>query len=162
MKKAVTKLTPEDFQKYPVWEYQWGKSDKNGDTIVKSVEALPVADLSNRYVVGVPVRLANGNQVWAALENIQTAKPHKTQHVICLTIEKDGKWFHLARYFDPWYDKENPEALSKFLGLPIDDIFPISYDVQPYVAMDSPAHAGQIPREPKERLPSDLVLKLAD
>jgi hypothetical protein len=50
--------------------------------------------------------------------------------------------------------------LAKFLGKNIDDVFPISYDVQPYVEEVSSVHTGVIFKEPKERLSREEVIDL--
>ena len=39
----------------------------------------------------------------------------------------------VLRYFDTGFPDEGPEALARFLGLHVDDVFPIAVDVQRYV-----------------------------
>ena len=161
VKKAVTRLDVKDFQNHPVWKYLWGESDKKGDTLVEPAQPLPVKRLSSQYVVCTPVRLANGSQFWAMIENITTNNPQSTAHFIVLCVVKDGRRIFLGRYFDPWYDDMSPENFAKSLGMNVDDVFPISYDVQPYVEEQSPSHTGLIPKEPSERLSDDELMALS-
>ena len=61
--------------------------------------------------------------------------------IVTLRIHRDGAWFDLARYFDPDPVERGPEALAHFLGLPVDEVFPISFDVREYVEGQPPALA---------------------
>jgi hypothetical protein len=118
-----------------------------------------VQALDNR-LIGVRSRLANGKKIWTLIGNVALDNPRLTEHFITFSFEKNGKWFHLGRYFDPTYDKEGPEALAKFLGMPVDDVFPIGYDLRPHVAGGAPTVTGVIPKEPRERLSKDQIMKL--
>src|SRR6266404_9699308 len=95
--KSVESLTVADLQAHPVWE--WLNDDEIGDTMMQPVEELPVESLDNR-LVGTQIRLANGSQVWALIGNFDVSNPRSTQHFLTLSIEHDGKRFHLARYHD--------------------------------------------------------------
>jgi len=61
------------------------------------------------------------------------------------SIEHAGKWFDLAR----------------FLGLAVDEIFPISFDLRPYVEGDPAVLQGSVLREPRERLSRDEIIAMA-
>jgi hypothetical protein len=71
---------------------------------------------------------------------------------LALSIERGGEWFHLARYHDIRSAVEGPEALARFLGLDVDDVFPISVDVRRYVRGDPAALTATVLKEPRERL----------
>ena len=108
--------------------------------------------------MGAQVRLASGSLVWALIGNFDVTIPRATQHFLTLSIERSGKWFHLARYHDVGFAAHGPEALAWFLGLRIDDVFPISVDVRRYVRGDPKALTPIALKEPQERL-TDAELK---
>jgi len=107
------------------------------------------------------VRLANGSQRWALIGNIDTGNPRSTEHFLILSIDRDGKWFTLARYHDFDYADCGPEVLSRFLELTVDEIFPISFDVRPYTEGDPAALVGTITKEPRERRSEAELMAMA-
>src|SRR5947209_5524490 len=129
IKKCIFDFSPSDFETYPVWRYDHGEEEKYGDGILKPVQKLPVDSLKSA-IIGVPVQLANGKRAWGAFYNIRLSDARKSEHFLSFSVEKEGKWFALGRYFDPWYHRANPEALANFLGMNIDDVFPIAYDLR--------------------------------
>jgi hypothetical protein len=147
--KPVESLTVDDFEAHPVWEYL--NDDEFGETLMRPVEKLPVETLDNR-LVGTQVRLANGLEVWGLLGNFDVKHPRGTQHFLTLSIERGGKWFYLARYHDIGFPAEGPEALARFLGLSVDDVFPITVDVRRYVQGDPKALTAIVLKEPREKL----------
>ena len=147
--KPVESLTVADLQTHPVWE--WLNDDEIGDTMMQPVEELPVESLDDR-LVGAQIRLANGSQVWALIGNFNVTNPRNTQHFLTLSIEHGGKRFHLARYHDVGFPAEGPEALARFLGLHVDDVFPITVDVRRYVHGDPKALIAIVLKEPQEKL----------
>jgi hypothetical protein len=147
--KPAESLTVADFRDHPVWEYL--NDDEIGETMVQPVEKLPVESLDNR-LVGTQVRLANGLQVWGLFGNFDVTNPRATQHFLTLSIERGGKWFYLARYHDIGFPAEGPEALARFLGLHVDDVFPISVDARRYVRGDPKALTAIVLKEPREKL----------
>src|SRR5450756_757215 len=146
--KPVEALTVADFRAHPVWEYL--NDDEIGETMVQPVEKLPVESLDNR-LVGAQVRLANGLQVWGLFGNFDVTNPRATQHFLTLSIERGGKWFHLARYQDFDFTARGPEALARFLGLGVDDVFPITVDVRRYVQGNPAALTAIVLKEPQEK-----------
>jgi hypothetical protein len=102
-------------------------------------------------------------QVWALIGNIDVKSPRLTEHFLTLSIDRGGRWFALARYHDYDYDysARGPEALSRFLGLNIDQVFPLYFDVRRYVQGDAAALANSIPKEPRERLSRSDIIALA-
>jgi hypothetical protein len=166
--------TVADLEKYPVWqakvdydydnplteeeedegiEYEKGYDEDDIDeTAYVPVLKLPVAELNSGLEVGTQVTLANGKKTWAVIGGIESSNPKSSAHFMTIAFEKDGDWFLLARPMDTWNKSHGPEELAKFLGMNVDDIFPISYDISKYVAMQSPAHSGQILKEPGDKI----------
>jgi hypothetical protein len=155
--KLIEELKIADLELNPVWEF--ANDDSTGETRVFSVTAIPVSNLSGR-IVGTKVQLANRQDVWALIGNVSAQKPHKTSHFLTLTVWRDNKRFHLARYFDFDYQERGPAALADFLGLRVDDVFPIAYDMREFVRGDPSSLAGEISEEPKKRLTRDERMKL--
>jgi hypothetical protein len=147
--KPAETLTVADFQAHPVWEFL--NDDEIGETMMQPVDKLPVESLDNR-LVGTKVRLANGLCVWALIGNFNVKNPRLTQHILTLSIDCGGKWFHLARYHDSGFPAEGPEALARVLGLHVDDVFPIAVDVRRYVRGDPAALTPVVLKEPQEKL----------
>jgi hypothetical protein len=156
--KPVESLTVADFKAHPVWEYL--NDDEIGETMTRPVEKLPVETLDDR-LVGTQVRLANGSQVWGLIGNVEVTDPRATQHFLTLSIEHGGEWFYLPRYHDIGFPAEGPEALARFLGLGVDDVFPISVDIRRYVRGNPAALALTVPKEPRERLTSAELSAMA-
>jgi hypothetical protein len=152
--KKVEEVTIADFAKYPVWEYV------GCEPIVAPVLELPVDSLQNR-VVGAMVQLANGNKVWASLSNISLKEPRLTKQFLTISIEKEGVWFHLSRYFDVDYHRRGPKQLAEFLGLPLNSVFPIEYDLSNIVFADISLIKGSILLEPDEKLSEDEIIELS-
>jgi hypothetical protein len=146
-----------DLERHPVWESIL--DDEADELSVFAVRDLPVTNLEGRFV-GTRVQLANGDLHWAMLFYIDVNDSRKTEQFLSLRIERGGNWFNLARYWDVDYQRSGPEALASFLGLPLEEIFPISYDVREYSMGDPGTLADQIPKQPRERLPEDVIIKM--
>jgi hypothetical protein len=160
--KPVDQLTPDDLARHPVWEYAHDEEGVEGrdETWVRPVKRLPITDADNR-VIGTTVRLAGGRECPATLGNLDVARPDKTRQFLVVAVYRpDGTSFGLARYFDPWLDRCGPEALAAFLGLPLDEIFPIAWDVSTVVAGDPRCTRGVITLEPEQRLDEEEVRAL--
>jgi hypothetical protein len=155
--KPVESLTVDDFRAHPVWEYL--NDDEIGETMTRPVEKLPVETLENR-IVGTPVRLANGLEVWGSFGNFDVEDPRATQHFLALSIERRGEWFHLACYHHFDFKSHGPEALARFLDLGVDDVFPITVDVRRYVRGDPVALTAIVLKEPQERLTQEELFAL--
>jgi hypothetical protein len=156
--KPAESLTVADFEAHPVWEFL--NDDEIGETMVRPVEKIPVDSLDNR-ILGFQVPLANGLQVWATVGNFDVTNPRATQHFLFLSIERRGKWFHLARYFDFDFPARGPEGLARFLGLGVDDVFPITVDVRRYVRGHPAALTAIVLKKPREKLTDEELLTMA-
>lgn len=155
--KPVDALTVEDFARHPVWRYAPTVAD---ELRVRAVRTLPVKSLGGK-IVGTQVRLANGSEVWAMLGNIDTSNMRLTEHFLTVSVERDGEWFHLARYHDHDFRSRGPSQLARFLRLRREDVFPISFDIRAYVEGKPRGLAGTIPLEPRKKLSRDEVIALA-
>jgi hypothetical protein len=154
--KTADALTVGDIVKHPVWRYRG-----SDDTAIEPVLRLPCTNLSGK-LVGTQVALADGTTVWALLGNIDTASPELSKHFLTISIESNGQWFYLARYFDIGYDDESgPAQLSGFLKKPIGDIFPITFDIRRIFKRESAALRGKIEKEPSDRLTREEIIRMA-
>lgn len=156
MQKSANELTVDDLSRFPVWDYF---EDGAGKVVASPVAKIPVDSLQNR-LLGCQVSLNNGLQVWAQLSNIDLKNQKATSQFLLLNIQAAGRWFCLARYFDVDYVRRGPTALAQFLGMPVEEVFPISYDIAPFVVGAQIMTAGQIPREPPVRLSQDELIAL--
>jgi hypothetical protein len=156
--KTVDALTEDDLRQHPVWEFV---DDPAGDeTSVRPVEALPVSSLAGK-VVGTQVLLANGEKIWALVGNVDASNPERTEHFLMLSIRRDSEWFHVARYHDFDAAQRGPDMLASFLGLAIDDVYPISYDIRAYAKGDPSSLCRSVPKEPPQQLTRAEIIALA-
>jgi len=156
--KPFPKLQISDLEKHPIWETL--VDDDADDPSVFPIDTLPVTHLTGR-LVGTRVKLANGDRLWAMLFNLDLTDARKTDQLVQLRIERKGKWFWLARYWDVDYDRSGPEALATFLGLSVDETFPITYDITGIATGLQPVVSGQLSKEPRQRLPRDEIIRMA-
>ena len=156
--KPVESLQVSDFLAHSVWEYT--NDDESGETAVCPVERIHIKDLEGK-IVGTRVQLANGNWVWASICNVDANNPRSTEQFVTISLERNGRWFSLARYHDLDYAERGPDALARFLGFTVDEVFPIQYDLTPYVIGDPAALVGSVLREPRQRLSQNELIDLA-
>jgi hypothetical protein len=156
--KPVDSLTVADLQAFPVWQY----TNREGadETHVRPVKRTPVTSLTGK-VVGTQATLANGERIWALIGNVDSKNPRITEHFLTLSVERDGRWFTLARYHDFDVAASGPEALSQFLGLAVAEVFPIRYDIRSVAKGDEAALQGQIRKAPRERLSRAEIIAMA-
>ena len=150
-------LAPHHFRKCPVWTFL--NNDERGETLVKPLSKLPVRDLDG-CLIGTQVTLVNGQRVDALMGNVESRDAKRTKLVISVTLFKGTEKFHLARCFDPDYDRCGPVALSQFLNLPVNEVFPISYDLTEYSEGTVDALKGTIENAPKLVLEPEQLLEL--
>jgi hypothetical protein len=156
--KPIETLTVADLREHPVWQYATSRS--KDEAHVRPVKNIPVSNLNGK-VVGSPLVLANGSRVWGLVGNVDVTNHRLTAHFLTVSVERDGKWFHLARYHDFDADERGPAQLAAFLGLDVDDVFPIAYDVRQYAKNDSLSLRGTIKAKPDETLTRDQIIALA-
>lgn len=156
--KRIEDLDALDLQAHAVWQY--ANIDEAGETLVRPIKRLPVNRLAGK-VVGTHVQLANGNVVWALLGNMDESNPRLTEHFLTLSILHEHRWFMLARYHDINYGESGPDALAQFLSLPVDEVFPIAYDIRAIVKGNADALVGIIPKQPREHLSRAEIIALA-
>jgi hypothetical protein len=154
--KSSPDLNVEDFKKYPVWVYTC--NDAVDEAEVEPVTSLPAPNLSG-MVVGLAVTLANGTSIWAAFSGLEN-NALQNEHLLSIALYKDGKQFHLSRYFDVDYKRRGPDYLARALNLPVDEVFPISYDARKLVQGEPSAYAGTITKVPRRRLSKDQIMDL--
>lgn len=156
--KFADSLTVQDIKLSQVWEYVGDDVIEEG--VVQPVEQLPANHLDNK-LVGLQVRLAGGENIWAIIGNVDAENSKHTEHFLNIAIERDGKWFHLARYHDVDYKTRGPESLANFLGMKVDEVFPIVYDLRPYATGNPAALVGAVQKEPRERLSRNEIIAMA-
>lgn len=156
--KTAESLTIRDLETHPVWEYV--NEDAAGETAVRSVRSLPARTLDGR-LAGTRVRLVNGTSLWALIGNVDVRDARLTEHFLTLSLLWHGRWLTLARYHDFDYADRGPEALASSLGLDVDEVFPITYDLTGIAEGDPTAITGAIPKEPRERLTKAEIIALA-
>lgn len=152
--KPVDSLELADLEAHPIWAFC------TGDVCdVHWVKKVPVRDLAGK-LVATEVCLANGTKAWALIGNVQPGDARLTAHVLTLSVLKDNVWFRLARYHDYDYNERGPAALALFLGLSVDEVFPISYDITRYVLGDPGGLSGTIQKEPLEKLTESQLITM--
>jgi hypothetical protein len=156
--KHVDALQVADLQAHPVWQY--ANREGGDETLVRPVRRGLVSNLAGK-LVGTQVTFSCGQRTWALIGNVHPNNMRLTEHFITLSIERDGKWFTLSRYHDFDYAENGPEALSHFLDLPVDELFPIAYDINDCFKGGGAALSGCILREPRERLSRAEIIAMA-
>jgi len=156
--KPIGSLKASDLEVNPVWQFE--SSTEYDETAVRAVARVPVSSLTGK-VVATRVQLAGGGNVWALIGNVDVSNPKLTEHFLTLSVERDEKWFHLARYHDVDYIDRGPGALAAFLGLRVQDVFPISYDIRRYVKGNPAALAGEVTEVPREKLSRAEIIAMA-
>jgi hypothetical protein len=146
LKKLFHDITFEEFKKHPIWTFLQ-MDDESGDWWMLAEDKFPLKAPVFTYIC-IPVRLANGKEVWAKIQNIDFNNAAITEEFLCIELEKDGRWHHLTEYN---LNDKGPDNLAKFLGMSVDDVFPITYDLRPYVAGDEYPVVGKIYKTPRIR-----------
>jgi hypothetical protein len=157
--KSIDSLQESDLSAFPVWEFD-DDEETHDECFVRPFTDLPAEDLRGKGVA-VQVCLANGQRIWGLIGNIDTKNARSTEHFLILSVIKDGRWFHLARYHDFDFDQQGPNALAAFLGLSPENVFPISYDISMYAVGVQEALIGKVTKEPRERLTQAELIAMA-
>jgi hypothetical protein len=151
--KPVVDLTPKDLTRHPVWEYDLGHEYLPGrdETWVVPVKALPVTDLSNRLVF-TELRLRDGQVLPGLLDGVDLQDEFRTQQLLGLSVWHDNEWFHLVRRWDSEFAAMGPAALAARLALPVEQVFPIGYDISGWAKGIAEVVRGEVLPEPEPRL----------
>ena len=156
--RPVASLRPDDLKAHPIWRFV--EDDEADETYVWPVGGRRVTRLAGK-VVGAEVTLADGSQRWGVFSNVDADNPELTEHFITLSLFVAGRWFHLARYHDIDARKRGPRALAAALRRPVGRVFPIRYDLRPFMRNAPPWLEGTIRRSPRQRLPRAPIIALA-
>lgn len=160
--RPISEISINELLQYGVWEFDLDEENYTKDqdeSWIRPVYQLPVTSLSNRIVFS-DLKLANKGLVAGLLGNINLNNIEKTKVFICVSVNKNNKWFHLERYFDVAYDRYGPKQLAEFIGLSLHEVFPITYDISSLVVGDERVLKGSIMAEPEIRLSDDEIMKL--
>ncbi|MFO1513481.1 MAG: hypothetical protein U1F83_11290 [Verrucomicrobiota bacterium] len=160
--KPVDQLTPSDLTAHRVWEFVMDMEDELPDeTYVRPVDQFPVNSLANR-VVSAHLTLANGQKVFGVLGNLDLSDPKSTLHFLDVSIfDSSEQLFHLARYHDVDYASHGPMALAGFLRLPVEEVFPIHFDISDVAVGRPDCIRGNIFREPLNQLSKAELIDMA-
>jgi hypothetical protein len=160
--KAAHELLPSDVNGHRVWEFVDDmEAELPDETYMRPVEELPVDSLSGR-LASAHLTLANGHRVLALLGNIDLADPVSTEHFLTISVfSPSGGRFDIARYHDVDYDRRGPVGLAAFLGLPLEAVFPIRYDITDIALGHPDCLSRSVPAVPASRLTQEGLIGLA-
>jgi hypothetical protein len=156
--KPIDTLTTNDLATHRIWEYTDGPT--GDETWIRPVKGARVASLTGKFVA-TRITLENGERPWAMIGNVDLGNAKLTKHFLTVSVEHNGRWFHLARYHDHDYADRGPQQLANFLGTSIAAVFPISYDISNEVGRESEAAKGSIVADPEEKLTRAEIIALA-
>ena len=156
----IDALSAAELAAFPVWEFA-PESASHDETWVRPIADLPVKSLDGRLAV-THLNLADGTTRLGILGNVSLDDPSANEHFLTLSLfATSGERFHLARYHDADFAKRSPAALAKFLELPVDAVFPISYDISNIASGASACLRGQLSAVPRTRLSHAEIISLA-
>lgn len=159
--KPFSTITPEDLRRHPVWEFANDFEHVSDDeTYLRPYLDLPITDFGNR-IVGTTATIANGDRVPIILQNVDLRSPYRTEHLASITMFNDqGKAFPLARYHDIALDTYGPERLAAFMGLSVNEIFPIEYDISELAIGDRDSVCRVVRLAPRRKLSRSEILEM--
>ena len=97
----------------------------------------------------------------AAVVAIPDGSPLLRLSFVVLSLFIGGKWFHLARYHDVGARRHGPRALAAALHRPLGKVFPMRYDLRPYVRSGPSWLEGVVDRSPRNRLTRAEIIALS-
>lgn len=145
-----------DLQANPVWKSQPGDAE---DAMLVPVSRRPVTGLDG-YSVAAHIQTSSGVRVVGLLSNLFLDDPLLTQHMVSLSVLRGDTWFHMRRYFDPGVEQLGPRQLSQFLAMPMDQVFPLQYDISAWVPEGAALKGGLIEAVPAAPMASKDLMRL--
>jgi hypothetical protein len=109
------------------------------------------------------VRLARGDHVQAIISGLEPDNLARSEVFKTLSVWLSGEscWFRMARYFDPWNRTQGPKKLAKALGLSLEIVFPIKFDLTGIFKRKHLGLIGTFLSEPKNKLSKDEIIELS-
>jgi hypothetical protein len=156
--KRIEQLEVQDFKRHPVWALEINEDD--AFVYVSPVLSLPVNSLNGR-IIGVETVLNSGLKLWCHLGNVDTVNPSSNEHFVSASFYVKGKWHRLSRYHDFDATAHGPKNLADVLNLSIEEVFPITYDLTPYVNASVSVTNSVIDLEPSVLLSRGELIALA-
>ncbi len=157
--RKPNQIGPRILAQQPVWEFINEDDHPLGETAMQPVKKLPTKKFDG-CIFGTNVVFADGTRIPASISDLNFGGPSYRHHFRSLTIFAHGKRFHLAKYFQIWFEKEGPDALARFLKKKTDDVFPITYDISHLVIGPKDVIRGQFFAKEENPIPGDKIMRL--
>jgi hypothetical protein len=163
--KPSCELTASDWEKHPVWSFDLANETLPGrdETWMIPVRDLPVVSLDNCGCLA-NVTLAYGRNLMATLWSIDLRDATATKQFIQISLWLDGRWWPLSERLFPTergtIETHLPADLASKLGLALDAVFPIAYDISEFAHGPAEIIRGTISAEPRAKLTKDQRLAL--
>src|SRR6185369_15325393 len=101
-------------------------------------------------------------KLFGILGNIDLFDPVSTEHFLTVAVFRpSGESFDLARYHDVDYSRRNATALAAFLAVPVEEIFPMCYDITDVAVGHPDCVRRSIPATPSSRLSKKELIAMA-
>lgn len=156
----LTDLRPIDLQKTWLWTVVASRAD--GALRLKP-ETLAKTDKFKGRLIASQVSLADGTKLSALIEGIDPEAPGFSRHNKELYVWVDGHgWFQLAQYFvsEELKAVRGDDVLCRILQKPIQDVFPIHFDVRHRAKTESPCLIGSFEHNPSWGLTQYQVMEI--
>jgi hypothetical protein len=138
--KSPSELRIEDVRAYPVWQYCVADNE-DGIGLLPVTEKGPLQSLDER-IVATQVCLANGTFIWGVLFGLDSYASTFSENDTGLVLFLDDSRAELGRAWERHLPGKSREELAAHLGLPTEDVFPITFDVSSAVLGNSSALSG--------------------
>src|ERR1700735_5641571 len=106
-KKRIEEISAGDLAKSPVWQFT-NDDEATSELLARPVARIPVKNMTGR-IVGTKAKLANGDEVWVQLGNIDLGNARLTRHFLTLSALRGDRWFTMARYHDFDWRQRGPK-----------------------------------------------------
>lgn len=155
--RQITEIPTEELLATGVW--RWSPHDDDSGLV--PAKRVPVSN-SAGCLFATQVVLADSSRNVAIIGNLDATNVELNAHFLTISLlVPDGHWFHLARYHDLNADEHGPAALARALGHPVDQVFPIRYDVRRLMRGNDSCTQGSVTAEPSRRLSRAEIIALA-